>query len=167
MTKVGIYAILRVNGTVFDDTFSQAMLQQWLLPIGLITSIYGVIGAIGADRLRRFIGFMILSSVGTLLIAIAPNTQAWAAALYYMVHSTLIAAAFYLFSGWITAQRGEFKDHLKIAPQMKQDKLLSIVYLLIALMLAGLPRLVGSLVKSLFYRPQHSRRIRAGLLPLF
>ncbi|MCG2921741.1 hypothetical protein KZ305_27030, partial [Escherichia coli] len=43
MTKVGIYAILRVNGTVFDDTFSQAMLQQWLLPIGLITSIYGVI----------------------------------------------------------------------------------------------------------------------------
>lgn len=148
MTKVGIYAILRVNGTVFDDTFSQAMLQQWLLPIGLITSIYGVIGAIGADRLRRFIGFMILSSVGTLLIAIAmANTQAWAAALYYLVHSTLIAAAFYLFSGWITAQRGEFKDHLKIAPQMKQDKLLSIVYLLIALMLAGLPPFSGFLGK--------------------
>ncbi len=148
MTKVGIYAILRVNGTVFDDTFSQAMLQQWLLPIGLITSIYGVIGAIGADRLRRFIGFMILSSVGTLLIAIAmANTQAWAAALYYLVHSTLIAAAFYLFSGRITAQRGEFKDHLKIAPQMKQDKLLSIVYLLIALMLAGLPPFSGFLGK--------------------
>lgn len=144
MTKVGIYAILRVNGTVFDDDFSQAMLQQWLLPIGLVTSIYGVIGAIGADRLRRFIGFMILSSVGTILIAIAmSNTQAWAAALYYLVHSTLIAAAFYLFSGWITSQRGEFKDHLKIAPQMKQEKITSITFLVIALMLAGLPPFSG------------------------
>ena len=45
--------------------------------------------AIGTERLRRFVGFMILSSVGTILIAIAMNsTQAWAGALYYMVHST-------------------------------------------------------------------------------
>jgi multicomponent K+:H+ antiporter subunit D len=89
MTKVGIYAILRVNGTVFDDALAQNILKHWLLIIGLITSLYGVIGAIGAERLRRFVGFMVLSSIGTLLIAIAMfNTQAWAAALYYLVHST-------------------------------------------------------------------------------
>jgi len=109
MTKVGIYSILRVNGTVFDDALSQEILKSWLLPIGLITSLYGVIGAIGADRLRRFVGFMVLSSIGTLLTAIAmSNTQAWSGALYYLVHSTLIGAAFYLFCGWITSQRGDF-----------------------------------------------------------
>lgn len=118
MTKVGIYAILRVNGTVFDDAMAKDILKHVLLVIGLITSLYGVIGALGADRLRRFVGFMVLSSIGTLLIAIAMlNTQAWAAGLYYLVHSTLIAAAFYLFCGWMTSQRGEFKDHLKIAPK--------------------------------------------------
>ena len=42
------------------------------------------------------------------------NTQA-SGALYYLVHSTLIGAAFYLFCGWITSQRGDFKDHLKVA----------------------------------------------------
>ena len=48
MTKVGIYAILRINGTVFDDAVSHSILQALLLVIGLITSVYGVIGAIGA-----------------------------------------------------------------------------------------------------------------------
>lgn len=148
MTKVGIYAILRVNGTVFDDPISREILQYILLPIGLITSVYGVIGAMGAERLRRFIGFMILSSVGTILIAISLfNTLAWAAALYYLVHSTIIAAAFYILSGWITSQRGEFKDHFKIAPQMKQHKVVALTYFTIALMMAGLPPFSGFLGK--------------------
>ena len=148
MTKVGIYAILRVNGTVFDDAISREILQYILLPIGLITSVYGVIGAMGAERLRRLIGFMILSSVGTILIAISLfNTLAWAAALYYLVHSTIIAAAFYILSGWITSQRGEFKDHFKIAPQMKQHKVVALTYFTIALMMAGLPPFSGFLGK--------------------
>ena len=144
MTKVGIYAILRVNGTVFNDVLSQEIFKSWLLPIGLVTSLYGVIGAIGADRLRRFVGFMVLSSIGTLLIAIAmSNTQAWSGALFYLVHSTLIGAAFYLFCGWMTSQRGDFKDHLKIAPRIKQEKAAMLTYFLIAMMLAGLPPFSG------------------------
>ena len=148
MTKVGIYAILRINGTVFNDHLSQSILVSWLLPIGLITSVYGVIGAIGAERLRRFVGFMILSSIGTILIAISLfNTLAWAAALYYLVHSTIIAAAFYLLSGWITSQRGTFKDHFKVAPQIKQQKVVSLTFFVIALMMAGLPPFSGFLGK--------------------
>lgn len=144
MTKVGIYAILRVNGTVFTDELSREILSTWLLPIGLITTIYGVIGAIGAERMRRFVGFMILSSIGTIAIALSLMTaDAWAAALYYLVHSTIIAAAFYLLCGWITSQRGAFKDHLKIAPIMKQQTLVSICFFIIALMMAGLPPFSG------------------------
>lgn len=148
MTKVGIYAILRINGTVFDDAMAQNIFKNCLMVIGLITSFYGVIGALGADRLRRFVGFMVLSSIGTLLIAIAMfNTEAWAAALYYLVHSTLIAAAFYLFCGWMTSQRGSFKDHLKVAPRIKQEKAAAFTYFTIALMLAGLPPFSGFLGK--------------------
>ena len=148
MTKVGVYAILRVNGTVFDDALSREILQQWLLPIGLITSLYGAYAAMGTDRLRRFVGFMILSSVGTILVAISLfNGDAWAAGLYYLIHSTVIAAAFYLLSGWITSQRGEFKDHFKIAPRMKQHNAIAVCYFLIALMMAGLPPFSGFLGK--------------------
>ena len=144
MTKVGIYAILRVNGTVFNDEYVQNTLSNVLLPIGLITSVYGVIGAIGSERLRRFIGFMILSSIGTIIVALSlMTTDAWTAALYYLVHSTIIAAAFYLLSGWITSQRGQFKDHFKNAPVMKQNTLVSICFFIIALMMAGLPPFSG------------------------
>ncbi|OTG85697.1 monovalent cation/H+ antiporter subunit D [Acinetobacter sp. ANC 4558] len=150
MTKVGIYSILRINGTVFDDPMSKAILQNWLLPLGIITSLYGVIGAMGSERLRRFVGFMILSSIGTILISISLfNTQAWAAALYYLVHSTIIGAAFYILCGWITSQRGVFKDQLQVAPQMKQHTVVSIVFFLIALMMAGLPPFSGFFGKVL------------------
>ena len=148
MSKVGLYAILRINMTVFSDEFERDILAHLLLPIGLITSIYGVIGAMGAERLRRFVGFMILSSVGTIITAFSLWTeQAWTAALYYLVHSTIIAGAFYLLCGWVTSQRGQFKDHFKTAPRMKQNTLVSIVYFLIALMMAGLPPFSGFLGK--------------------
>ncbi|MDM1757902.1 MULTISPECIES: monovalent cation/H+ antiporter subunit D [unclassified Acinetobacter] len=150
MTKVGIYSILRVNGTVFQDTWGQQIFSNYLLIIGLVTSLYGAIAAIGTERLRRFVGFMILSSVGTILVAIALlNEQAWSAGLYYMVHSTIIAASFYLLCGWITSQRGIFKDHLKVAPKMKQEKAVSISFFIIALMMAGLPPFSGFLGKVL------------------
>ncbi len=150
MTKVGVYAILRVNTTVFNDALSQQIISHSLLPIGLITSLYGVIGAIGADRLRRFVGFMVLSSIGTILIAFSlMNAAAWSAGLYYLVHSTLIAASFYLLCGWITSQRGAFKDHFKIAPKMKQDTAVATTFFIIALMMAGLPPFSGFLGKVL------------------
>lgn len=148
MTKVGIYAILRVNGTVFDDIDSQKILQNTLLVLGLIGTLYGAIAAMAAERLRRFVGFMVLSSIGTLLIALSMmSVAAWSSALYYLAHSTLVAAALYLLTGWITSQRGEFKDHLKVAPKMKQQQPLALCYFILALMLAGLPPFSGFLGK--------------------
>ncbi|QIO10282.1 monovalent cation/H+ antiporter subunit D [Acinetobacter lanii] len=148
MTKVGLYAILRINANVFDDAIGREILAHLLLAIGLITSVYGVIGAMGAERLRRFVGFMILSSVGTIVTAFSLWTeQAWSAALYYLVHSTLIAGAFYLLCGWVTSQRGAYKDHFKTAPRIKQNTVVSITYFIIALMMAGLPPFSGFLGK--------------------
>lgn len=142
MTKVGIYAILRVNSILLLDNPSP--LFDILLIIGLTTSLYGVIGALGAVRLRRFVGFMILSSLGTICIGLGLHKpEAWAASLYYLFHSTLIGAAFYLLCGWITAQRGIFKDHLHVAPRMKQNALISICFFIVALMMAGLPPFSG------------------------
>ena len=94
MTKVGIYAILRVNGTVFDGELSQSVLQNWLYRLYVGRVICGVIGAIGAEQ-HVACQFMVLSSIGTLLIAISmTNTQAWSATLVLSDFSTLIAAAF-------------------------------------------------------------------------
>ncbi|XID74583.1 monovalent cation/H+ antiporter subunit D [Alkanindiges sp. WGS2144] len=150
MTKVGVYSILRVNGTIFATASTQTTIQftSWLLPIALLSSLFGAIGALAAHNLRRLAGYMLLSSVGTLLIGIALfNTQAWSAALYYLVHSTLIIAAFYMLAEWISNQRNATEDTLQPTFAVQQPVLLSILALLVMMMIVGLPPFSGFLGK--------------------
>ena len=150
MTKVGIYAMLRVLGTVFNDVDTHHILQTILLTVGCLSALYGACGALAAQRVGRFIGFMVLSSIGTLVIGLGLlNVAAWAGMLYYLVHSTLVAAALYLTNAWLMQQRGDFQDYLKIAPQMKQHQLLGGVFFLLALMMIGLPPFSGFIGKLL------------------
>ena len=47
----------------------------------------------------------------------------------------------------MTSQRGAFKDHLKVAPRIKQEKAAAFTYFTLALMMAGLPPFSGFLGK--------------------
>lgn len=166
MTKVGIYAILRVNSVLFIEQ-QYTPLFNLLLILGLLGSVYGVIGALGAVRLRRFAGFMILSSLGTICIGLGiDRPSSWTASVYYLFHSTIVGAAFYLLCGWITAQRGEFKDHLRVAPRMKQDKILSGCFFLIALMMAGLPPFSGFLGKVFILQSTAAYPYQVGIIAI-
>ncbi|MFO1415873.1 MAG: proton-conducting transporter membrane subunit [Acinetobacter sp.] len=78
----------------------------------------------------------------------------------------MIAAAFYLFCGWITAQRGTFKDHLKVAPKIKNEKAAALTYFLIAMMMAGLPPFSGFLGKVFILQATAETAYQAGLLLL-
>lgn len=150
MTKVGLYGILRVNGTVFAAASLPAstQLNHWLLPIALISTLFGAIGALAAQNLRRLVGYMLLSSVGTILVGIALfNTQAWSAALFYLVHSTLIIAAFYLLAEWISTQRSATADMLHPGFAVQQPVLLSLLSLVGLMMIVGLPPFTGFLGK--------------------
>lgn len=90
MTKVGIYAILRVHILIFnDDAGAVANLgMDWLFPLGLLTVAMGVLGALGAQGLRMLVAWQIIISVGTLLAAISLDSEAsTSAALFYQVGS--------------------------------------------------------------------------------
>ena len=99
MTKVGAYAILRTYTLVFgpDLGATAALIDQMLIYAALITLVAGMVGILGAKRLGRLAAFAAIGSMGTLLIALAgfrPETTA--AALYYMIHSTLAGALLFL-----------------------------------------------------------------------
>src|SRR5690606_29635936 len=71
--------------------------DSWLMIGGLATIAYGLIGVLSAQTLTRVAGNYILISSGTLLAAIGTDSATvWAAALFYLVSSTLAVAAFYL-----------------------------------------------------------------------
>ncbi|WP_046114553.1 monovalent cation/H+ antiporter subunit D [Aquincola tertiaricarbonis] len=150
MTKVGVYAILRVHGVVFGEGAgdSQLLVQPWLLPMALATGALGVLGALASTTLARLVGWLNVASVGTIVAAIGLfSTAAWSAALFYLVHSTLVVAGLFLLAELVAAQRGAAGGTLEPATPVAQPVLLGLLLLLGAASVAGLPPLPGFLGK--------------------
>ncbi|MFY3386846.1 monovalent cation/H+ antiporter subunit D [Paracidovorax sp. MALMAid1276] len=150
MTKVGVYSIIRVHGVMLGDGAGHAALAAapWLLPIALATIALGVLGALAAHSLARLVSYLTVASVGTILAAVGLFTPAaLSAALYYMVHSTLVMAALFLLVELVASQRGSAGDHLQPSPPVAQPVLLGLMTLLGAASAAGLPPLPGFLGK--------------------
>ncbi|HEX9719444.1 MAG TPA: monovalent cation/H+ antiporter subunit D [Ramlibacter sp.] len=150
MTKVGVYAILRVHGVVFGDGAGESarVVEPWLLPLALASSLAAVLGALAAQTLPRLVAWLTIASVGTILAAVGLfSTAAWSAAIYYLAQSTLVIAALFLLSELVGAQRGEVGDRLESAGPVAQPALLGTMMLLLAASVIGLPPLPGFLGK--------------------
>ncbi|NRF47500.1 monovalent cation/H+ antiporter subunit D [Pseudomonas stutzeri] len=155
MTKVGLYAIVRVFTLVFGSeagTLSN-MVEDWLWPLALLTLGVAVVGALAARNLQVMLAYLVVASVGTLLAGIAlGNAQGLAAALYYLIHSTLIAGALFLLADLIARQRGEYGTDLVTAPALRQPLLLGAMFFVGAISVAGLPPFSGFLGKLMLLR---------------
>jgi multicomponent K+:H+ antiporter subunit D len=152
MTKVGVYAILRVFVIIFGAGAGVAarVSDPWLLPLALATLVLGTLGALAARGLRRMISYLVIASVGTMLTAVALGGAASVgAAIYYMVHSTIILAALFLIADLISRERGAAADRLVPAPAVAQPALLGGLFLTAGMAVAGLPPLSGFIGKVL------------------
>lgn len=150
MTKVGVYSIIRVHAGILGEGAGHAALaaQPWLLPLALTTMVLGVLGVLAAHSLSRLVSYLTIASVGTIVAGIGLFTpQAMSAALYYMVHSTLVIAALFLLVELVASQRGDTGDRLQPATPVGQPVLLGLMTLLGAASAAGLPPLPGFLGK--------------------
>ncbi len=99
MSKVGVYALLRLSPLLFGvgAGASSGFGDQWLAIGGMVTLAFGLIGVVASQAMGRLASYSILVSSGTLLAAIGAGDAAMtAAALFYMVSSTLTIAAFFL-----------------------------------------------------------------------
>ncbi len=146
MTKIGVYCLLRVFGTLFGEPgnpledFGQQML--WLA--GLATLLLAAIGVVAAQSLKKLVAYLVLVSVGSLISVLAIGTvPAIAAVLYYCLHSTLIAAALFLLADVIAQQRGTVADRLVSGRPLQQPVLLGSLFILAALAVVGMPPLSG------------------------
>nr|WP_210424815.1 monovalent cation/H+ antiporter subunit D [Marichromatium bheemlicum] len=155
MTKVGVYAILRVQTLWFDDPEGSlaGLLDPWLLPLALVTMALGSLGALASTRLRIQIGYLVLVSLGLLLTAIALGERdSIAAGLYYLAHTTLATGAFYLLAEGIARRRGSAGERLIDAPAMPHAGQIGALFFIVAILVAGLPPFSGFLGKFMVLR---------------
>lgn len=150
MTKVGIYSILRIFTVGFGDYAGELanLAGPWLWPIAVLTLVMGAIGALASQTLRMLVSNLVIVSVGTLLCALAINTpESASAALYYLIHSTLITGAMFLLADAIAEQRGKVSDRFARSRRMCQSLPLGIAFALAAISMIGLPPFSGFLGK--------------------
>lgn len=151
MTKVGLYAMIRVFPLVFalNQPLVDQLAWQWLWPLGLATLALGGIGVLGATSLRNLTAYMVIVSSGTLMATIAlSSTGALAAGLFYLIHTTLLTGGFFLFADLIARQRGEAGDYMVVTAAMKDRRTLGILFFFAAVVLAGLPPFSGFVSKA-------------------
>ena len=159
MTKVGVYSIIRVHVGIFGAGAGHAAMavEPWLLPVALVTSVMGVLGALAARSLARLVAYLTIASVGMVLASVGLfNTASLSAALYYMVHSTLVVAALFLLVELIALQRGNAKDQLQPAAAVAQPFTLGLMTLFAAASVVGLPPLPGFLGKLMMLQSASS-----------
>jgi multicomponent K+:H+ antiporter subunit D len=150
MTKVGLYAVLRVGTLMFGASAGALAGFAWdgLLWLGIATLLLAGLGVLAAVRLRVLVAYLVLVSAATLFIAFAlAQPDSIGAGLYYLVHSTFIAAALFLLADLIQRRRGRARDWLEIIAPMPAKTLLGILFLAAAVSVAGLPPLSGFLGK--------------------
>ncbi len=141
LTKVGVYVLLRVLGTVLPhDLAGVHTLLAWLAGA---TMIFGVLGAISRNFIRGILSYHILSQIGFMVLAIGLFTPfAFAACIFYIIHHIIVKSSLFLVGG--TAALLNRTDNLdRMGNLWRQTPLLGLLFLLQALSLAGLPPLSG------------------------
>jgi multicomponent K+:H+ antiporter subunit D len=153
MTKVGVYAILRILTLIFPHDGPLPEIAALVLPLGLATLVWGALGAMGGRNLRETLAYLVIVSVGTLLAGIGLWSPAGiAAALYYLPHSTLVTAGLFLLAGRLpdgpaTADNAHWTAPAESGPAVSD--LTGAVFLLGAVATGGLPPLSGFIGKVL------------------
>jgi len=146
MTKVGLYAILRMTTLVFGGQTGAAagFGLDVLFVIALLTMMLGAIGAFAAGTLHSMLAYLVLVSVGTLLAGISMGSEAaLTASLYYLLHSTWGIAGLFLLADLIAKQRGKLKGILRTGAPLLTPARLGALFFVGAVATAGLPPFSG------------------------
>jgi multicomponent K+:H+ antiporter subunit D len=157
MTKVGVYAIARTTTLLFpsgDDGLGGAtslVFAPMLPALALATLLLAAIGVLAAKRLRGLIAYLVVASAGTLLLAIGLGTrESVAAGLFYLVNSTLVAAAWFLIADRVGAARagGDAMQHPGTVA-VRAWAPLGVAFFVAAVAVGGMPPLAGFFGKAL------------------
>ena len=176
LSKVGIYVVLRVSSLAFGTTAAQmtGLGAEVLLWGGIATLIFGTTGVLASQGLGRLAGCSVLVSSGTLLsvvgmASLGGGSTMIAAALFYLVASTIAISALFLMVELIERDESALAGILTVTAEAyglgDEDveegdartgsgpgvsgatTVLGICFVTCALLLAGVPPLAGVLGK--------------------
>jgi len=147
LTKVGIYSIFRTFSIIFyhDPSFT----HQIMVVLAALTMIFGAIGAVAYNDVKKIIVYNVIVAVGFIIFGIASFSEvAYSGAIYYLIHDMVAKGALFLLGGTLIAVAGT--SNLKeMGGVIKNHPLLGWMFFVVALALVGVPPLSGFFGKLL------------------
>ena len=153
LTKVGIYALLRVFVMVLGpDEAVRAVVGPALLVSAGGTMFVGVLGAVSSMQIRRILSVHVISQVGYMILGVGLATRlAVAAVVLYMVQHMIVKSALFLCGGLVMARDGT-DDLRHLGGVARRAPWLGVLFFIAAMSLVGLPPLSGFYGKFLLIR---------------
>jgi len=147
LTKVGVYVLLRLFTLLF--VYDVAYTHTLLLVIAGFTMVIGVLGAAAQGEIRRILSFHIVSQIGYMIMGLALFTPlAIAGAVFFLIHNIIVKANLFLIGGVVQRWQGT-EELKKLGGLYRARPGLSVLFLVSAFALAGLPPFSGFWAKLL------------------
>jgi multicomponent Na+:H+ antiporter subunit D len=145
LTKVGVYALIRVFTLLFRDAGSGMHLV--VLVLSIATMGIGMLAAVAQRDFRRALSFNLIGHIGFTIVGLALWTpMALAASVFYMLHHMLVITNLFLVSG--LSLRLRRTTNLEALGGLYRSHTAAAVFAMIPLFsLAGVPPLSGFLAK--------------------
>ncbi|TKC14763.1 Na+/H+ antiporter subunit D [Robertmurraya kyonggiensis] len=145
LTKVGIYAIVRMFTLVFYH--EPEVTHLFIGILAAITMVLGAVGAVAFWDIKRILTYNVIVGVGFILAGVASfTTVGMTGALYYLIHDMIVKALIFLLGGTViyltgTSNLRDLSGLIRLHPQ------LGWMFFIAALSLSGIPPLSGFLGK--------------------
>jgi len=163
LSKIGVYALYRLFTLVFIG--HTAYTHNLLLWMAVLTMVTGVLGAAAQFEFRRILAFHSVSQIGYMLLGLALYSPlALAGGLFYILHHGIVKTNLFLISGLSYRLLGSY-ELSQLGGIYRARPWLSLLFLVSALSLAGLPPLSGFVAKLMLV--QASLAQQAWLVTFF
>lgn len=163
LTKVGIYAILRVFTLIFvPDEFMQQLIS-W---IAIFTIITGALGAITQNNLREIFSYLIICHIGFMIAGLGFYTEiAFVGVIFYLIHDIIVKTNLYLVAGLVYKMKGTFNIK-RLGGFYKSYPKLSLLMAIPLFSLVGVPPLSGFWAKIFLIEGGFAQEQYIGVLTI-
>lgn len=139
LTKVGIYAIIRLQFVLFPGNRLATLLGL----IAIATMILGILGAVAQDEAKRLLSFTLVSHIGYMVWGVALATAAGlSGAIYYAAHHIIVQTALFLLVGLMERRAGT-TSLTRLSDLARRAPALAIMFFISVFNLVGVPPLSG------------------------
>src|SRR6185503_7210767 len=145
LTKVGVYALIRVFTLVFPD--GPPWISAVVLAVSGATMIVGLVGAVAERDFRRVLSFNLVGHIGLTTVGIGLATRAaLGGSILYLFHHMLVITNLFLISGLFLRLR-RTTDFTGLGGMYDRHRLATALAIVPVFSLAGVPPLSGFIAK--------------------